>query len=178
MFATEAAKSSKNMWRQKSKSTTRLRNGVMLLGALGLALLFAACGANSSQATQSLIKAKRIEIVDDSGATRMVLTAENGKPTLTLADSSGTLRALLFLGDTGTPSLVLVDNPRIALMDQTGEIRLAERLDITGTPFTTQMDSGGKVRTMLTLDASGAPTLEMYDDRGSPILKAPTTGGQ
>lgn len=153
----------------QGKGTWKL---LLILGLFILGMALAACGGDDG--TQAVVKAKRLEIVDDAGFTRMVLTTVDGKrPSLTLADEKGNFRAWLFLSENGAPNLVLVDSPRFALLDEAGEVRSAQRLDGAGAPIFTQLDSAGRVRSILQLSQEGTPSIELYDTSGRPIWIAP-----
>ena len=144
---------------------------VLVLVAVGL---LTACSKSADKEPTAVIRTKSLEIVDDTGVTRVVLTTmEGGRPSLTLLDSSGNLRAMLFLGENGTPNLVLVDNPRIALLDKGGKIRSVQYLDENGSPIFTQLERNGGVRSMLRLDEGGQPAIQLYDTSGKPVWSAP-----
>ncbi len=142
----------------------------LALGVLSVALVLSGCGGSKGEETRSVVKTKRLEIVDDAGAARVVMTTIDGaRPSLTLLDDKGNPRAWIFLSANGAPNLVLVDNPRLALLDGAGEIRSAQRLDEQGSPVFTQFDATGGIRSMLRLGQDGTPLLELYDASGRPI---------
>ncbi len=161
--------------------TTRKRRVlvVALLAMFALMLVSFACSSGTGGETKSVkvedvVKAKTLEIVDNTGATRVLLTTlDSGQPSLTFVDKDGNFRAWLFLGDNGSPNLVLADNPRFALMDEAGGIRSVQRLDDAGTPVLSMMDGSGRVRSMLGLAADGSPVFELYDASGKPVASQP-----
>ena len=160
---------------------------VQLLALAALLPLVSACGGGlSEEEVQQLVdarvadtvaetvKARRFEVVDDVGATRIVLTTlEGGRPSLTLADENGAFRAWLFLRSDGSPNLVLLDRGRVVLMDQAGEIRSAQHLTADGSPAVSLMDAAGQVRSGLFLAEDGAPTIELYDEGSQLIWSSP-----
>jgi len=151
----------------------RITIAALFLAAL--ATMLAGCGGGTDETTvQPVVKTERLEIVDQEGATRAVLTTvEGGRPSLTLIDENGNYRAWLFLGTDGSPNLVLIDDPRLVLMDEAGEIRSAQRLDRNGAPVLTFADEAGSVRLMLRLDESNSPAIEFYSEDGEPGWSAP-----
>ena len=71
---------------------------------------------------------------------------------------------MLFLSEDGSPNLVMVDNPRLALMDQNNEIRAVQHLDSDGQPVISLRDAAGQVRSELRLGEGGSPSIRLFDD--------------
>ncbi|MBM3945144.1 MAG: hypothetical protein FJ317_06605 [SAR202 cluster bacterium] len=119
------------------------------------------------------IQTRRLEIVDDTGAARIVLSTEGQRPSVALADGAGQIRAWLFLRDDGTPNLILINRPRFILMDHNGEIRALHSLNGTGAPVLSHVDAQGEVRATLRLDADGNATIDLFDATGVESFTAP-----
>ena len=152
------------------------RVAVLTLNLVMISLLLSACSGEPATggALQSTVKTKRLEIVDDAGATRIVMTTiQSGRPSLTFVDKDGKDRAWLFLSEDGSPNLILIDNPRFVQMDKNGEIRAVQRLDKDGVPIFSLMDSSGKIRTVIRLDNDGSPVLELFDPSGNRTWSTP-----
>jgi hypothetical protein len=123
--------------------------------------------------TEDSVKTKQLELVDNNGVSRALLTTvSGGRPSLTLLDSNGQNRALLFLSDDGSPNLVLVDNGRFVIMDAAGQVRSAQRVDASGSPILTLHDSNGQTRTLLRLNPTGDAVQEIHDASGNVIWSA------
>ena len=154
-----------------------------VVAIVALSIFGVACGnsgSNSEQQpspqeeVQASVKAKRLEIVDQSGTARIVLTTiEDGRPSMTFLDGQGKERAWLFLGQAGAPNLVLIDQPRVAQLDGNGEIRSAQYIDSQGNPVFSVMDTQGHVRVSIRLGPDGSPVVETLDAAGSPLWIAP-----
>lgn len=145
---------------------------VATLSVIGL--LVSSCGGSVANAVQANVKTQRLEIVDNNGVTRMVMTTIDGsRPSLALVDKDGKDRAWLFLSEDGSPNMILIDGARLVQMDKNGEIRFAQRLDKDGLPVFSLMDADGQVRTMVRLGKDGSPALGTFDAKGNLSWAAP-----
>lgn len=145
-----------------------------MLALIALAAFSCTDTGDDSQTVSPVTKTERLEIVGSDGTTRAVMTTlEDGRPSLTMIDEQGRDRAWLFLSTDGSPNLVLIDNSRLVLMDGTGEIRSALRLDDTGSPIFSNMDAAGSLRALIRLTADGSPMTELYDKDGASLWSAP-----
>ena len=127
-----------------------------------------------------VIRAQRFELVDAEGRLRAVLTDAglvlydekgksratlsldtDGRPTLSLSDERGKLRAMLALD--GSPTLML--------WDEQGEVRATLSL-FSGGPGLSLCDEKGKTRALLAL-LNGRPSLVLADEKGQPIAGLP-----
>jgi len=144
---------------------------------ISILILAVACGSKADEdggsRVESIIKTERLEITDKDGVTRAVLaTLDDGRPSLTMIDEQGRDRAWLFLSTDGSPNLILIDKSRFALMDRTGEIRSALRIDDTGSPMFSYQDASGRLRSLIRLGEDGAPVSEFYGEDGLPVWSA------
>lgn len=169
MLAVEAVKKEKDVMARLT-TVLSLVSTVLVL-ALGGFIIFERLGEDE---VQTLVKTKTIEITDDAGRTKAVLTTTaSGLPSVTLLDDAGNMRAALFLGDNGSPSVVLSDSPRLALTDRNGKIRSVQYLDATGVPVLAQMDANGLIHYISTVDNTGQPSIQLFDAEGKSAWKAP-----
>ncbi len=132
--------------------------------------------ASATPPVEETVRTKRLEIVDGSGITRVLITTlADGRPSLTFVDQKGRDRAWLFLGQDGAPNLVLIDNPRTALLDGNGEIRSAQYIDQDGSVILSFMDTSGKLRGKISVGPDGSPHVQLLDANGAPVFLAPGT---
>lgn len=144
---------------------------ILLVLALGGFIAFERLG---EARVQDIVRVKTMEITDDAGSTRAILTTvAGGQPSITLLDAAGKMRVTLFLGDNGSPSLVLSENARFALLDRNGKIRSIQYLDAEGVPVLAQMDPNGSIRYISSVDNSGQPSMELFDSAGKSVWTAP-----
>jgi len=119
-----------------AKSRNRWTLTALLLVAVG-------CGYNTITAAKSEIKARRFVVVD----------------------AQGKLRALLGVGDDGTPEL--------SMSDVQGKPRASLHVAADGRPTLGMSDAQGKPRAVLGVAADGAPRLGMFDAQERKIWSAP-----
>jgi hypothetical protein len=136
--------------------------GIALAFGAGFILMFA-LAAVKPDATQDVIRAKRLEIVDDKGKTRISLVAlPKYGPLLQFSDDKGNHRAGLSLG---------ADGPALWLEDETGRGRAGLIVDANG-PGLRLFDEKSRERAGLTADADGAD-FALRDKDGKVIWQAP-----
>ena len=137
---------------------------VLMAGAI---LMGMACGGSDDGEVQDVLKVRRLEVVDQNNVPRAVLhVRDGGRPSIALIDDQGVIRSWLFLSADGSPNLVMVDNPRLALMDQNNEIRAAHHLDADGQPVILLSDATGQVRSELLLGEDGSPSIRLFGAEG------------
>ena len=145
-------------------SVGKLALTMLMAGAI---LMGMACGGSDDGEVQDLLKVRRLEVVDQNGVPRAVLEIlDSGMPAISLIDVQGVFRTLLFLGDDGSPTLVMEDNPRLAMMGQNSEIRVLQYLDSDGQPVISLSDAAGQVRSELRLGVDGSPSIRLFGDEG------------
>ena len=147
----------------------------MLGGVLGGLLLDGRVSAQGAD----VVTATQINVVDDAGQLRAVLTGrdERGLPSLSFYDGAGQVRGVVGLEPGDTPVLRLYDTAGVGRLVATvqGESALVvvgedgERTALLGAIGNTPVLSlaqGEQPRARVQLDASGAPFLGMFDDAG------------
>jgi len=138
---------------------------------------------------QDTVRAKRFEVVDDAGETRIVLAvAADGSPRLAFYDENGKPRVGLIVLPDGNSGLDFFDqNGKIRAMlgvlpdgslaldfnDENGKLRAALGLDADGRPGLTLYDQDGNGRAGLILLPDGSPALSLLDENGNPIWEKP-----
>lgn len=162
---------SSRVWREANgrleKANRRLSRVSLILGA-GIILLFALAADQPSvgaqvpapqSGVQDVIRAKRLEMVDDAGKARIALeTLPSGGARVALYDEKGALRAILAAAAVG---------PGLVMFDEKGQ----ERADLhflegpNEGPALLLFDEKGQNRATLStsIDQSG---LDLFDDKG------------
>jgi hypothetical protein len=153
--------------RRKLDRRTPVRKLALIVLIAGAILIGMACGDSDEGEVEDVLKVRRLEVVDQNDVPRAVLEIlDNGMPSIALIDDHGVFRSLLFLSDDGSPTLVMEDHPRLALMDQNGDVRAIQHLDSDGQPVISLSDATGQVRSELRLGEDGSPSLRLFDDDG------------
>ena len=91
-------------------SHQRLAVVISALNLLVLGVVLTQAPSNAKEGVQPLLRARAIELVDESGKIRAQLNVEqNGEVVFRLRDAKGTIRTKLGAGETGS-GLVLLDD--------------------------------------------------------------------
>ena len=162
----------KNLFRYQTTGIRAFHRFSFVFLALGFAILLtASCsGTDDDDDIKSVVRTERLEIVDANGIPRVVLDIlDDGRPSVILLDEQGAFRSWMFLSQDGSPNLVLLGNPRFALLDQDSKVRAALHLDSNGQPVLTLRDVTSAVRSELSLRVDGSPILRLYDANGEVI---------
>ena len=159
----------------------RLALGSVLVGATLLATGF-------GKPVRDLVMAKRIELVDEVGRTRILLSADYTLPTIAVLDETGEQRLQLTLDEAQDPHVQLVDQyartrmdlrqseelgPALIMKDATGTKRSTLATHPRGTGFVF-FDRMGEMRFGAVVDDNIGPSLHMFDDAGKLILREPS----
>lgn len=158
---------------------TMLTVGMFLTSMLGGVLGSIVLDGRVSAQGADVVTATQVNIVDDAGQLRAVLTGrdERGLPSLTFYDGAGQARAVVGLGPTDVPVLrfhdgsgghrllatVQGDSTLVVAGEETGRTALLG--SIGGTPVVS-LAEGDAPRLRAQLDASGAPFLGLFDSGG------------
>jgi hypothetical protein len=152
-------------------------------------------GDASPAPVQDSVRARRFELVDESGRVRVVLgtQSDNGAPGLLISDSAGRPRIALHV----SPE----DAPAFDLLDASGAPRIHVALDTDGAPVVTLFGSteratqallgvsadgsahlrlvspDGRTRLFFSLQPDGTPYLALMDPEGRPKLSLALPGG-
>ena len=100
-----------------------------------------------------------IEMLDEDRKVRLSMDVGETGPTLSLRDKDEKPRAMLMLGNDGSPGL--------SLHDVTGGLRLMAGLEGNGTSKITFSDSNEKVRMVVGINKDGLPALGLTDATGA-----------
>ena len=159
----------------------RVAIGSVLVGAT----LFA---TGWGKPVRDLVMAKRIELVDEVGRTRIVLSADYTQPTVALLDETGEQRLKLTLDDAQDPHVQLIDQyartrvdvrqseelgPAMIMKDATGTKRSTLATHPRGTGFVF-FDRAGEMRLGAVVDDNIGPSLHMFDDAGKLLMREPS----
>lgn len=113
-----------------------------------------------------VLQAERFEIVDQDGQARMILSVDDGCPCMELLDSSGHLRATLYVGPQGEPGLAFGRN--------TKDINLLLYVDRNGAPQIrlrqTELESHVIIHTV------PAPSITLNDGLSQIVMQTPEHG--
>lgn len=148
-----------------------------------------AAAAQAADAVPDVVRAKRFELVDDTGKMRALLAMHpDGSPGLWLLDTAGKARGGLFVATDGRPTLSLYDAAGeplamlgvlpdgswgLWLVDATGTPRAALGVRPNGTSGLALSDAAGEARALLATSADGSPDLQLRDAAGQVLWKAP-----
>ncbi len=157
--------------------------------ALGSVLLGATLVATGwGNPVRELITAKRIELVDEVGRVRLVMSSDYTQPTIALKDESGEQRLKLTLDEAQDPHVELIDEyartrmdlrqseelgPAMILRDATGTKRSTLATHPRGTGFVF-FDRAGEMRLGIVVDDNIGPSLHMFDDAGKLVMREPS----
>lgn len=134
------------------------------------------------------VRARRLEIADEAGQTRIALDAVGRRPSMWFFDTSGKRRLGLALVAPGVPVLWLLDpeeRNRIELSvlndgggalvfsDEQHRNRLWLNVGPDGTPSLSLSESLGRPKILLKLLDNGTPKLWMFDASGKVKFSAP-----
>jgi len=122
------------------------QRALVVVGIAGLSLL--TLGALAREAPDGVVRARGLEVVDESGQVRAALSLETGYPELVLYDASGTPRASLLQDP---------DQTALYLRDSEGTIRVGAA----------QFAHGGGGIALHGEDSRGAVALYLEEGRGA-----------
>lgn len=149
-----------------AERVTLLERSNRRLRATLLAIIVAAAAlANLAMAGDQTIKAKAVQLIDDDGKPRVLLSPRTG---LSLVDAKGRPRVVLNVDGEG---------PGLALYGETSQVGMIANVNNAG-PALTMRDNQGRTRAMLAAIEPG-PGLILWDgnDKESAILTSRGTGG-
>ena len=142
-----------------AKSRNRWTLTALLLVAVG-------CGYNTITAAKSEIKARRFVVVDAQGKLRALLgVGDDGTPELSMSDVQGELRASLHVAADGRPTL--------RMSDAQGKSRALLGVTADGSSALGIFDAQGKSRAVLGMTADGSSALGIFDAQERKIWSAP-----
>jgi hypothetical protein len=151
---------------EKELTGAKRRSRVMLVATVMAVAVVFLLGAGG-EAVQKVVRAERFELMDSTGKLRAVLgLTESGQPALGLWDQDGKARAVL--GLRAGPGLA--DEPGLWLSDHDGKVRAMLDLCCFGQPALSLLDQNGENRVTLALSAVlvkfGEPWLALHDQDG------------
>lgn len=131
------------------------------LATVLVALLFTTELMPQDKRPESVVRAKKFELVDESGAVRMTMgVLEDGTARLDLFDQEDRLRTSLVDMPSGMSGLFLFDG--------SGALRGAWTTGAKGQAGMAQLDAAGQVRGAWEMDDTGAASLAMNNAQGLP----------
>jgi hypothetical protein len=112
------------------------------------------------------LRTRSLEIVDESGVRRILLSARNSQPRLVLKDSSGRERAVLELAP--HRSQFEPETPGLFFKSTKGEDRLALRVSGEDETSLGMLDHNGRLRLLaqVLFYNGGTPLFQLWDDKG------------
>jgi len=144
-------------------------------------------GAGFGKPVRDLVMAKRLELVDELGRTRIVLSADYTQPGIVLKDELGENRLELTLDEEADPHVYLFDQfarsrvdirqsesfgPALILKDASGGKRATFAAHPKGTGFVL-FDRNGKMRLGAVVDDTVGPSMHMFDEGGKLLVRQP-----
>ena len=112
---------------------------------------------------EKIIRCQKLEVVDDQGKIRAILTVSKDAPVLALFDAQGKARVRLAEDK---------DGPGLELYDTREKLRTGLRV-IKNAPVLTLYDGDGKPRAILGTNLYGEPRIGLFDDFRQVLFQQP-----
>ncbi len=170
------------------KVEKRSRKAIVAVWLLALVLVGGGCFVRLCALETGTIVAKMYGLKDREGNNRAYLGTKDGQVFFALCDREGRFRANLWVKEDGQPRLFLHDNhdrkrlelnllsegrPVIALYGAQKRLALLAGINEFGESFIDIYDKDQVPQISLETHADGQPRLEMIDERGNTLFKAP-----